>query len=543
MASLPPLPSEVFAEKVLTAQTSSTEAAARATYERPCDACRKTYYSKNAFQNHLGSQKHKARLAAIHEGTKGGGDVETESILSSTFSLGDPIETSAPAVGHDPEAEEEFSKVVNGIKETSIQDDELVPSRPTRPHHSAGTDKPEHPLSERATPASSTAAPSSAEVLSTCLFCNYRSPSIPLSVSHMSRFHGMFIPEQSYLVDLEGLIRYLSNKIHEFHECLYCTKVKGTTAGIQTHMRDKGHCMIAFDSEEEMIEVGQFYDFRGTYSDSESEDETDDPQPAKTIRPAARLGAKRSEDEVDGEHETADGDGWETDSSASSLDSAELTAVPLDHTHQYQKLQKHPHHSHHDPRPHHNKDGWHSHAHTHPHAVYYADYELHLPSGRSVGHRSLARYYRQNLHNSSLNESQADRRAITDGSSTESEGQALQQRQGRGRQMVTRANGGLGMAGVTEAKKREIKAVEKRERKRENRQRLRYQWGVDKRGNSQKHFRVRAHLMSDSCHCTNVSAGSSVAVNCGVVAPQGETSTFQCTFANRSRRRIDRKPC
>src|SRR5665811_735046 len=75
-------------------------------------------------------------------------------------------------------------------------------------------------------------------------------------------------------------------------------------------------------------------------------------------------------------------------SSESSLDSADLTAVPLDErTHQYEKLHQHPHHSHTDPRSHHNKDGWHSHAHKHNHAAFYADYELHLPSGRTAGHR------------------------------------------------------------------------------------------------------------------------------------------------------------
>ena len=60
----------------------------------------------------------------------------------------------------------------------------------------------------------------------------------------------------------------------------------------------------------------------------------------------------------------------------------------------------------------------------------------------------------------------------------------------RGREaVVTRADGGLGMVGVGEGKKRELRAVEKRERKRAQRQEKQYQWGVDKRGNSQKHFR------------------------------------------------------
>ena len=87
----------------------------------------------------------------------------------------------------------------------------------------------------------------------------------------MNKFHGMFIPEQQYLVDLEGLIRYLYSKIVENHECLYCHKLKNSMSSIQTHMRDTGHCMIAFETEEEMVEVGQFYDFSSTYSDDEED--------------------------------------------------------------------------------------------------------------------------------------------------------------------------------------------------------------------------------------------------------------------------------
>jgi pre-60S factor REI1 len=264
-------------------------------------------------------------------------------------------------------------------------------------------------------------------------------------------------------------------------------------------MRDKGHCMIAFDTEDQMIEVGPFYDFRSTYSDFEEdpeEDEGGEDGLEEKQKAGAKLGARREANVTtveagsqDAEHinqDGADADGWETDTSESSLDSADLTAVPLDdHSHQYERLHKHPHHSHQDARPHRNTDGWHSHAHhAHAHAVYHSEYELYLPTGRSAGHRSLARYYRQNLHKyPSPGSQQSEHRAITNGVDENGNSQ-------RGRQLAARASGGLGMVGVSDAKKREIKAVEKREQKREGRERDRYQWGVEKRGNMQKHFRV-----------------------------------------------------
>lgn len=502
VASLLPLSSEIFTEKVLTAQASSSAAAAKAAFETICSACQKTYYSKNAYQNHLESQKHRLRMAALHNGGKGTADDEINSVMSSTFSLGEPIsQVSTEPV--DAEAEAEFSDIVSGIKETSIGGTEPGLGRPSRPHHSANQDRPAHvqpsslEIREQSSSNVNEATKSSDLSLKRCMFCNYESPSLKLSIMHMSKFHGMFIPEQPYLTNLEGLIRYLYGKIMINNECLHCHKIKISMSAVQTHMRDKGHCMIAFDSEEEMIEVGQFYDFSSTYSDDEADDEEDEtPDSNSTPSGGVMLGSKRSEalrtiiSGSNGEQEMRDGEentgGWETDSSASSLDSDDLTAVPIDHAHAFDRLPLHHHHSHDDPRPHRTADGFHSHAHSH-YAVFRSDYELHLPSGRTAGHRTLSRYYRQNLHNYPTNADRTANRMIENTPATN--GEINVEREERGRELMTRARDEAGLLGVTEAKKREVRAVEKRERKREQRIRQQYQWGVDKRGNSQKHFR------------------------------------------------------
>ncbi|KAI4280437.1 MAG: hypothetical protein L6R38_004447 [Xanthoria sp. 2 TBL-2021] len=511
VASLPPLSSEVFAEKVLTAQATSTAAAAKASFERQCTACQKTYYSENAYQNHLGSQKHRLRLAALNKGdpTK---DPETESVVSSALSLGDPINpTPTESIG--PEAEAEFSKVVDGIKETNLDDHNFVSRRPSRPHHSGTDDRPEHPLSQPATAditpvASRPRSPAQTAAtapLKQCLFCNYESPTFKLSVLHMHRFHGLFIPEQAYLVDLEGLVAYLYGKITELHECLWCHKCKGSTESIQTHMRDKGHCNISYDSETEMIEVGQFYDFRSSYSDPESDlGEEDEDEDMKDIEGGVKLGGKKCLKTVisdaNGDQEMQEGadenaEGWETDSSASSIASEDLTAIPIDdRSEAYKRLPLSRHHSHTDPRHHHQIDGFHSHAHSHR-AVFRDDYELHLPSGRTAGHRSLARYYRQNLHNypSAAERVERQQRMIENARSEDTDEDmddgSDHQDDSRGRQVATRANGNLSMVGVADSKKRELRAVEKRDRRREQRAQRQQEWSVNKKGNNQKHFR------------------------------------------------------
>lgn len=490
VASLPPLSSEYFTEKVLTAQATSSAAAAKASFEKSCSACQKTYYSENAYQNHLKSQKHRLRIAALQSGNRASRGDTMSSMSSSTFTLGDPI--SVPA--SDPfnvHAEAELAALVGGVKDCALIDPEHVsPPTPNNRHHSSqieavGERETDNPPKDPVLPGSTSGASKSDVSLNRCMFCNYESPTFKLGIMHMNKFHGMFIPEQQYLVDLEGLIRYLHSKIMENHECLYCHKLKNSMSSIQTHMRDKGHCMIAFETEEEMVEVGQFYDFSSTYSDDEEDDMIDDLE-HNNDETEGGVGLVSNQSKAlktvictsNGDEEIQDGkvdnDGWETDSSASSLDSEDLTAVPIDRTHALDRLNTRHHHS----------DGIHSHSHAHPHrAVFHSDYELYLPSGRTAGHRSLARYFRQNLHSYPTPSERMENRLIEDANPrARSDDQ-------RGRQITTRANGGLGMIGVTDAKKQEARAIEKRERKREHRVQDQYQWGVDKRGNNQKHFR------------------------------------------------------
>jgi pre-60S factor REI1 len=486
----------VFTEKVLQARAASTAEADKAYFERACEVCQKTYYSENAFQNHLSSQKHKAKEATTTTNTVSGrADDETTSVVSSTFSLGEPVAAGRDEV--DSDAEEEFNHVVEGLQKARIAEQRPSPvKRPSNPRPSA--QDPEHEPDAARASDSKTPVPAAQEPASTlesCLFCNYSSPTVSLNTHHMERFHGMFIPEKKYLVDLDGLLKQLQDKVHQHHQCLYCDKVKSTVFGIQTHMRDKGHCKIPYSSEDEQLDIGDYYDFRSTYSDEE--ELSDDESVVDETTGGAKLGARRAAKVTaeDGEDidEGGDVDGWETDSSASSLDSADLTAVPAEgHIHQFERLDKHPHHSRHDTRHRHQADGWHSHAHKPTRAVFYDDYELHLPSGKSVGHRSLNRYFRQNLHNHPSPEERAERLAIEEAAQDEeglpSDGQ-LVHANGRSREMVPRGMGG--MVGVTEQHKRGARKAEERGRTLEQVHTKRNDWAYGKKLNNHKNYYYR----------------------------------------------------
>lgn len=366
----------------------------------------------------------------------------------------------------------------------------------------AGTSSAQESTSITPTPSKTNGEETDTVSLNACLFCNLESSDLATNVAHMERGHGMFIPEKQYLVDLEGLIRSLQQRVHEFNECLVCGKMKANAFAVQTHMRDTGHCKIPYTTEDEQIEIGEFYDFRSTYSDDEDYDSDEESEPNDG---GARLGGKRATTTTneDGE-EVEDGEdaGWETDSSASSLDSADLTAVPAEaHYHQYERLDKHAHHSTNSTRPHRQADGrFHSHSHKPTRAVFYDEYELHLPSGRAVGHRQHNKYFRQNLRD---RDSPAERirqqhLAIENGDAMDVDGEEGGSGSGqlmgpKGRllrdsrtQVVTR--GEVGMAGVSDKKKREVKKAEVRGRKMESAAQRRHEWEVGKKANNQKYF-------------------------------------------------------
>lgn len=490
VASLPPISSEVFTEKVLQARAVSNAEADKAYFERVCEPCNRTYYSENAYRNHLLSQKHKANESASAGSTGRRQDDETTSVMSSTFSLGEPVRKEEI----DSDAEDEFNQVIESLQNAKVSAEQRPspvkrPSNP-RPEGDAGNED-----SESTTPSQSVAEPT--WTLNSCIFCNYESPSVPLNAQHMERFHGMFIPEKQYLRDLDGLVKQLQRTVSEYHECLSCGKIKSTVFGVQTHMRDKGHCKIPYSAEEEQLMIGDFYDFRSTYSDGEEdededEDEDDDDTEGETERGGAKLGAKRKATIVgsDGiEVEEAD-EGWETDSSESSLDSDDLTSVPADgHIHQYERHKKAR-----EQRKHHQVDGWHAHTHKPMRAVFHDDYELHLPTGKAVGHRSLNKYFRQNLHNYPTPEERADRLAIEGGESNDEAPKGERQLTLRNGQRFKRdvvPRGTLGLANVSDETKRTVRRDEQRGRKLEQHRTKKMDLAYGTKANNQKTYYYR----------------------------------------------------
>jgi hypothetical protein len=80
-----------------------------------------------------------------------------------------------------------------------------------------------------------------------CLFCPQTCTSLDSNLSHMSTAHGLFIPSSC---DIPSFLEDLSGIVFEDTECIYCGVCKGTVEGVQTHMRDKGHCKVPEEEAE-----------------------------------------------------------------------------------------------------------------------------------------------------------------------------------------------------------------------------------------------------------------------------------------------------
>lgn len=467
ITSLPPISSEIFTEKVLHAQAVSTAALKKETFENTCSVCARTYFSENAYRNHIGSQRHKSKLATTKHDNE-----DSHSVISSTFSLGESV-----AEPRDKKVVsgnvQEIGEAINNIELENRISFQQVEKEP----QTISLEKREIFNKDPITHAKNKIFEEKCNQ-NRCLFCNFLSDNLELNVKHMEKVHGMFIPERPFLVDLEGLIDSLYEKMFKYHECFYCKKLKMSLFGLQTHMRDKGHCKIPFFTEEEQLEIGEFYDFTSTYSGTESESESEENQgiqESNTSSAGSKLGQKNVDLELD---ENNDRDGWETDCSGSTINLSKLTKK--DH----QKSEGHAK----DTR----LESWCNDENNNS-VSYYNDYELHLPSGRTAGHRSLNRYFKQNLHNHPSPMEQQEELAIKAINISGFDDNDDRNSQGSGRKTMRgpliRNSDALGIAGISAQKIKELTAQEKRSRKVEERGRRRNEWLVNKQNNSQKHFR------------------------------------------------------
>ncbi|KAG1896705.1 cytoplasmic protein [Suillus fuscotomentosus] len=187
-----------------------------------------------------------------------------------------------------------------------------------------------------------------------CLFCPHTSSTLSDNLTHMSSSHSFFVPDADYLVDLPGLITYLGEKIAVGNVCIYCNG-KGrelrTLEAVRKHMLDKAHCKIAYDSEDDRLEVSDYYDFTTSY-------------PVDTRKKKSKQIPAEDEEWEDAEDDSGDAEEVVDEAASEPPDSESDSNESIPEN-----------------------------------QITYGDteYELVLPSGARIGHRSMKRYYAQSL--------------------------------------------------------------------------------------------------------------------------------------------------
>lgn len=93
------------------------------------------------------------------------------------------------------------------------------------------------------------------------LFDNHTSSSPSANLSYMQSKYSFYLPDIEYCTDLEGFLGYCNEKVRWGNTCLYCQKTFKSVEGVLKHMRDKRHCKVLYERGVDQEEFDVFYDF------------------------------------------------------------------------------------------------------------------------------------------------------------------------------------------------------------------------------------------------------------------------------------------
>ncbi|KAI8621834.1 C2H2 type zinc-finger-domain-containing protein [Chytriomyces sp. MP71] len=245
VAELPPVTMDNFAQRLSAQAAKSNEDAAKQSFNATCQVCRKTYSSENGYANHITSKKHKEAQVAWDKAQASGAALKMQAASDApgASAIDDSAAKATPATPWriqlaSARTEEELNAVIDSKIAAAVRLDPAVD----------------------------------------CLFCEtHKSTSVEENVDHMAKVHSFFVPDLEYLVDMEGLLRYLGEKISVGNVCIFCNgkgRALHSLEAVRKHMIDKGHCKIEYENGGE-LEVGDFYDFSSTWQDDEDAEDDD----------------------------------------------------------------------------------------------------------------------------------------------------------------------------------------------------------------------------------------------------------------------------
>ncbi|XP_033193942.1 cytoplasmic 60S subunit biogenesis factor ZNF622 [Bombus vancouverensis nearcticus] len=233
VAELPPASVEEFQKRVITQRTKGYKEKEEGTIS--CKICKKNFNTRNQYENHLLSKKHKEKCA------KQNVPFETENedlennagpLFGSVIKKNVQGEVSVKQQSEDMEVDSDIE---------SINSDEWIEDT-------------ENPVTNN-----------------NCLFCNHHSRSLVRNLKHMTIAHSFFVPDPEYCTDIKGLLVYLGKKIFAGYMCIWCNdsgRCFQSVEAARAHMIDKGHCKMLHEGDA-LAEYAEFYDYSSSYPDAE----------------------------------------------------------------------------------------------------------------------------------------------------------------------------------------------------------------------------------------------------------------------------------
>uniref|UniRef100_A0A914EBW7 C2H2-type domain-containing protein n=1 Tax=Acrobeloides nanus TaxID=290746 RepID=A0A914EBW7_9BILA len=262
VAELPPISLEQFHDKVqLYHQQSTVSKAATSQEDLYCPACGKSFRSKNSFENHINSKKHKENYAVFEtkEDTNLSKPEKVPSIEKAT-EKSEPL--IIPEEFIDPEGYNSSDWETVDDEEEENEDMDIDESKALPP--------------------------------TSCLFCSENSSTVEENVLHMGQKHGFFIPDAEFCCDVEGLLTFLGMKVGCGNICIWCNKRSKKFRSLdacQKHMRDLAHCRFSID-EDKIVEFLDFYDYSSLVPEdgTENDDVAIDEGYSLVLPSGARIG-------------------------------------------------------------------------------------------------------------------------------------------------------------------------------------------------------------------------------------------------------------
>ncbi|WRT65060.1 uncharacterized protein IL334_002002 [Kwoniella shivajii] len=249
VANLPPVAAESFNEKVI--ERREQNAVRTDPRSLSCSSCSKNFSSENAFRSHIQSKKHRDREA------------QQVTHISPSNPHIEPSSISVVVNDH----------AASSRKTAQLESDDDDIGESSDSQSEDHDEEEEGDFAERIAKARRRIQPTD------CLFCQRNQDSINDNLMHMAKLHSFFIPDQDILIDIGGLLSYLGEKVAIGNLCLYCPnggREFGSLEAVRKHMTDKGHCKLAYETEEDRAELADYYDFGGSQDEEWEDLEGDD---------------------------------------------------------------------------------------------------------------------------------------------------------------------------------------------------------------------------------------------------------------------------